>query len=438
MNLATITNYNKVNDELTIMQQNSSYWYAQLKTKPELGFKNNRVRFSTKCKIGEPNFEDSFNKAVNFAEKKLSEYKVLIKEGHTPSFIKPTVHQVALKVLKEYEKSELDKSGYINIVKNQIIPLLGNTDIKDLGLDKLISFFENRSGGRSKTQITMTKAAIDDIHIYALRKNMITQVDRASWGDIKIAVDKTRKRLAFRETDINCINNNIDSFIDAATSKTSRINRNLFKFYINLLKQTGTRAGSETTKIKWKHFFEHKLSNENRVSIFLEKGKMGEQDQTRTIHISKTTSNLLINLYLRKIPEITAKKFLLKHSSSGAPLDKFMELKQEKADEYVFARSCGKIPDFCDIWKQFRKFIQTNSPEKLSNEKLTLYSFRHYFITQEILKKKDVNKLAKFVGNSEYMIRKYYDGSYSAAASESIVDDLTPQNFSIFDKTFLN
>ena len=35
---------------------------------------------------------------------------------------------------------------------------------------------------------------------------------------------------------------------------------NIDDIYINLLKQTGTRAGSETTKIKWKHFFEHKLS----------------------------------------------------------------------------------------------------------------------------------------------------------------------------------
>jgi len=438
MNSTTITNYNKVNDELTIMQQNSSYWYAQLKTKPELGFKSNRVRFSTKCRIGEPNFEDSFNKAVNFAEKKLSEYKVLIKEGHTPSFIKPTVQQIALKVLKEYEKSILDKSGYINIIKNQIIPLLGNIDIKDLGLDEVISFFENRSGGRSQTQTTMTKTAIDDIFIYALRKNMITQVNRPSWKDVKIVINKARKRLAFRETDIDYINSNIDNFIKAANSKTCNENRRLFKYYINFLKRTGTRAGSETTKIKWKHFFEHTLPNENRASIFLEKGKMGEQDKTRTIHISQTTSSLLINLYLRKIPEINAKKFLLKYSSTGAPLDKFMELKQKKSDEYIFARSCGKTPDFCDIWKQFRAFIKTNSLEKFSNENLTLYSFRHYFITQEILKKKDIGQLARYVGNSEYMIRKYYDGSYSAAASESIVIDLTPQNFSIFDKPFFH
>jgi hypothetical protein len=132
MSLSTISNYNKVNDELAILKQNSSYWNAQIKTAPELGFKNNRVRFSTKCKIGVPSDEESFNNAVEFAKSVIYRNKVLREEGHPLYRLKPSVKQVALNVLKEYEKSSSDKSRYIHIIENEIIPLLGDLYMKNL------------------------------------------------------------------------------------------------------------------------------------------------------------------------------------------------------------------------------------------------------------------------------------------------------------------
>jgi len=427
MSLATITDYNIINDELVILKQNSSRWYAQIKTAPELGFKNNRVRFSTKCKIGVPSDEESFNNAIAFAKTEISRNNVLREEGHPLYRLKPTVKQVALKVLKEYEKSETDKSRYISIIKNQIIPLLGNLYMKNFDLNELFEFFENRTGGKSKTQITMVKRAINDIYVYAIRKKMIVQADRPLWTDIKVKTDKFKTRLTFRKTDIEIIDENIDDFINASTSKTCKINRILFKFYISFIKETGTRPGTETTGIKWKHLFESAYENEKRATVFLEKGKMGEQNKTRDIHIDQATFKLLTQLYFKKVPNIETQRFLLKYSSNGFPISKFMEFKKINADKYVFARGCGKIPDFCDTWKQFREFIKTD----LTNKTFTLYSFRHHFITKNLYQKTDVNRLAEHVGNSEAMIRKYYAGCISAAASECVVKDLTQENVSI-------
>ena len=301
--------------------------------------------------------------------------------------------------------------------------------MKNLGLNELIEFFENRTGGNSPTQITMVRKAIDEIYIYALRKKMIKQADRPLWKDISRNTDKPKQRLTFRKTDIKDIDNNIDDFINAATTKTCKKNRNLFKFYINFLKLSGARAGLETTGIKWKHLFESKYKNELRATIFLEKGKMGEQNKTRTIHINQTTKNLLINLYMKKIQGTDAKRFLLKYACSGVPLDKFMEFKKLNNDKYVFARSDGKIPDFCDIWSQFRVYLN----DKLTDNELTLYSFRHYFITQKLHQDIDVYKLAKYVGTSPDMIKRYYDASFSALASEFMLEDLNQDNFRIFD-----
>jgi hypothetical protein len=154
---------------------------------------------------------------------------------------------------------------------------------------------------------------------------------------------------------------------------------------------------------------------------------MGEQNKTRDIHIDQATFKLLTQLYFKKIPNLETQRFLLKHSSNGIPISKFMAFKKINADKYVFARSCGKIPDFGDTWDQFRKFIKKD----LTNKAFTLYSFRHYFITKNLYQKTDVNRLAEHVGNSEATIRKYYDSSLSATASECVVKDLKQENVSV-------
>jgi len=428
MNSTTISNYNTINDELVIMKQNSSCWYAQIKTRSELGFKNNRVRFSTKCKIGVPTFEESFNEAVTFAKNEMNKAAIIHEEGHPLYRLKPTVKQISLKILKEYEKSTLDKSGYINIIKKQIIPLLGDIYIKNLGLNELIEFFENRTGGKSQPQISMVKKAIDDIYIHALRKRIIVQADRPLWKDIKITTTKSKPRLTFRKVDVDSINDNIDSFIGKSTNRKVKANRNLFKFYLQFIENTGTRPGEETTGIKWKHIFQSEYKNEDRATIFLEKGKMGEQNKTRDIHIDREVFKLLTQLYFKKFKSEKEIKFLFKHREE-IPINDFMQLKQDHGDEYIFNRSCGKTPIFCDVWDQFRTFLKKN----LTEDEFTLYSFRHYFITKKLHQKTDVFKVAKYVGTSSKMIEDYYDGSFSALASEFVIEDLTQEDLNIFE-----
>ncbi|WP_274803952.1 tyrosine-type recombinase/integrase [Pseudoalteromonas rhizosphaerae] len=428
-NSFTITPYNIFeNGDLVIFKQTSSNWWAQIKTPPELGFKNNRVRFSTGCKIGTL---ESFIEAVNFAKKRKNKHDVLLEEGLPLSDLKPTVKQVALKVIDEFKKEKLHdktKKGYLRIIENQIIPVLGNCYIKNLGLNELIDFFDQRDTGNSDTQTTMTKTALDRIYVYALKKKMIVQADRPLWKDIKIETTKSKKRLTFRKVDVDSVDKNIDLFIGKSTNKKVKANRNLFKFYIKFIENTGTRPGDETTGIKWKHIFQSEFKNEARTTIFLEKGKMGDRNKTREIHIDRKTYQLLTQLYFKKFKSEKEIAFLFKHAN-GIPSNDFMQLKQDHGNEYIFARSCGKTPDYCDVWKQYRTFLK----KKLTEDKFTLYSFRHYFITKKLHQEIDVYKLAKYVGNSPTMIRDYYDGSFSALASEFVMEDLNQENLNIFE-----
>jgi len=60
-----IKDYNRINSNLAIMKQNSSYWYTQIKTPANLGISANRKRISTGFKVGTI---DDFLSAVTFGK----------------------------------------------------------------------------------------------------------------------------------------------------------------------------------------------------------------------------------------------------------------------------------------------------------------------------------------------------------------------------------
>ncbi len=102
-----INEYNIINDNLVIMKQNSAYWYAQIKTPPELGILNNRKRISTRIKIGTI---ENYYKAVAFGLKLVSKNEILQEEGLPLFDIKPTVKSIALKVIEEIKKLKINKN----------------------------------------------------------------------------------------------------------------------------------------------------------------------------------------------------------------------------------------------------------------------------------------------------------------------------------------
>ncbi|MGB0835569.1 MAG: tyrosine-type recombinase/integrase [Psychrobium sp.] len=409
-----ITDYNVINDDLVIMKQNSAYWYAQVKTPPELGIPDNRKRVSTKIKIG--TLEDYYN-AVAFGLKLVAKHQVLQEEGLPLFDIKPTVKSVALKVIKEIEQMKIKRKthkDYIRILEKEIIPQLGHLYFKDLQIKELKEFYHNKKA-KSQTRITLTNTTFDKLFFYAVEHKIINQRDKPEFKRIKIEKEITNEQVIFRESDFELINENYESFINNATNRKSKENRELLKLYIEFLKNTGIRSGEET-KIKWKDIYQ----SGDRIVISLKKGKMGERKKSRDIAIDKPTFKLLVALLRKRMkidnPLKEESKDYVFHYQMFFSFMKSMKVE----NEYIFQRTDNIYPNFLDSFNQLKEHLK----DRLSDDKLTLYSFRHYFITDRLLNGIDIYKLAKYVGNSVEVIQKSYSKVTSRLASEHVVKDL--------------
>lgn len=433
-----ITKHNKIPDtKLVVIEQNSSKWWVQVPTPPELGLPHNRKRLSTGIKI---EGKKSFLEACRFGLRLIYKNEILETEGMPLFELKPTVKSIALKVIEEIKNLKIKKkthTDYIRVIEKEIIPQLGNLYFKDLGIRELKEFFNNKKA-KSSTRITITKTAFEKMFDYAIENKIIQQRDKPELNKIKIEKEESEEKVIFRESDFELINSNINSFIDESPKAIVKETRILFKFYMNFLKTTGIRAGKEATGIKWKDLFISK-SNKERMVISVKKGKMEEKKKSREIAIDKETIENLINLLRFKVPyknEMYAKVLRKDHTKSPIMARDLMVehkgliefIKDCKIEnEYIFSRKDKKIPTYESTFAQFKNFID----DRFSDDNLTLYSYRHYFITDRLLNNVEIYKLAKYCGNSVEMIEKHYSKVTSRLASEHVIKDLNLDIFKI-------
>lgn len=431
--------------KLVVVRQNSSKWWIQVPTPPEMGFPNNRKRLPTNIYI---NGTKSFLEACRFGLKILYKNEVLEAEGMPLFELKPTVKSISLKVIEKLRNAKQKKKtheDYIRVLEKEIIPQLGNIYIQNLRLKEITEFFHNKKA-RSSTRMTITKSAFDKIFNYAELNNIIMQRDRPDLSKLEIEVDKKPEYVAFRDDDIDFIDANIQSYIDASRNKITRENRELFKFYISFLRTTGVRTGEEANGILWKHIFISKAKND-RIIVKIEKGKIAQtHNKTREICIDQETIENLMKLLMFQTGFNESMSRNLKEGGFNETVQygnvkfnhedlidyiRMFKLENQpifarKEKKYKKNKETGKeehqyiIPNFVDCFDQLKEFLDN----RLSSEELTLYSYRHYFITDRMLNKVDIHHVARYCGTSVEMVDGFYSKLKARMASEHVIKDL--------------
>jgi len=417
-----IKDYNRINSNLVIMKQNSSYWYAQIKTPANLGISANRKRISTGFKIGTI---DNFLNAVAFGKKILDKQNYLNEVGIPLPEITPTVKSVALKTIKKIEDQKVKRGthkDYIRVIESEIIPKLGCIRFNQLGTLEIKAFFSNNSF-KSKTSVTIRKTCFRKIFDYAADHKIIKIGDIPNFKFLEVETSDKEETVIFRNNDFNIINAANNSFIEASNNSISKENRELFKFYREFLKLTGIRTGLETN-IKWKDIYLNQTNGKDRIIIHISNGKMAAQNKTRDIAIDQEILNLLIELFKYQAQN----KLNLTETKFNSHQQLFSLIKQLKIENhYIFQRKNRKLPNFIDCFNQLKEFLDN----RLSSEKLTLYSYRHFFITESLMHEVDIYQLSKYVGNSVNIIEKTYSKVTSILASEHVKKDLDLDKFKV-------
>jgi hypothetical protein len=420
--LIKINAYNRINSKLVILKQNSSYWYAQIKTPPELGIPNNRKRISTGFKIGST---DNYFNAVTFGKNLIDKQKYLHEEGVFLREVVPSVKSVALKTIEQIKNKKIKRKThreYIRILNSEIIDLLGDIQFNKLGTLDIKNYFKNIKI-KSKTSITVRKTCFRKMFDYATDYKIIKISDVPNLKFLEVETSDKEETVIFRSNDFNIIETANNSFVEASKSLITKENRELFKFYREFLKLTGIRTGLETN-IKWKDIYLNKTNGNDRIIIHICNGKMATQNKTRDIAIDQKILNVLIELLKYQ----TIDKLNLTELTINSHQQMFALIKQLKIENhYIFQRKNKKFPRFIDCFDQLKDFLDN----RLSSEKLTLYSYRHFFITESLLHEVDIYQLSKYVGNSVNIIEKTYSKVTSILASEYVKKDLNLDKFKV-------
>ena len=308
------------------------------------------------------------------------------------------------------------------ILNSEIIKHLGDIHFNKLGTLDIKNYF-GKIKNKSKTAVTIRKTCFRKMFDYAADHKIINMGEIPNLKFLEVETSNKEETVIFRNNDFNIIEASHCSFVEASNNSIAKENRELFKFYREFLKLTGIRTGLETN-IKWKDIYLNKTNGKDRIIIHISNGKMAAQNKTRDIAIDQEILNLLIELFKYQ----TRNKLNLTETKFNSHQQLFSLIKQLKIENYyIFQRKNRKLPNFIDCFNQLKEFLDN----RLSSERLTLYSYRHYFITESLLHEVDIYQLSKYVGNSVDIIEKTYSKVTSILASEYVKKDLNLDKFKV-------
>lgn len=314
---------------------------------------------------------------------------------------KMTVLSACKSVIEQLEQKKQSKpifKDYILIYNNFIIPYFKNKTIDDLTTKNIRIYFESLE--LSKTRKTINKTCFNKLFLFLEEEELLKKKNFPTLPkDLK--TKKTNIGFDISKTDLKTIK---DFIVSEEWLNQKNINfktkeyRMMFPHVFNFLLETGVRTGEEMNGIRFSDIQKH-----NRLfTITITKGKTKDYSQ-REIMLSNSSIDSLIS-----IVEIT--------HNIKIDRDRLLRFK----DDFVFESSFKKIADWCKLFDQIIKSLSFSI-----SKKYTLYSCRHTYISNKLLKGVDPYIISKQVGNSLEMIQKHYDHIIlkDNKNSKSLIDD---------------
>ena len=172
---------------------------------------------------------------------------------------------------------------------------------------------------------------------------------------------------------------------------------------IFIIVSTGIRPGNEIEEIEYRDI---RFTSHN--------GKLVSYLKIRSGKVSKK--------HQREIPlnEVTTRRFASMVHNKKTKAEELNKIIKENPNEKFFYID-GKRPEYARNFSRFVDICKSN--KAIAEEKnITLYSFRHSYITTQLKQKRDIYALAKYCGTSVKMIEDFYSKYKSVIESESVFD----------------
>lgn len=371
-----------------VRRSDSPTWQAHFKV-DKLGV---WIRKSTKTA--------SLDAAREFAEEQWMEAKILAKNG-SPVLSKK-FKAVAQMVLLDLERKIVESgtkrgsnNDYVSAIRTYLVPFFGayNVDrLSQLHVNEFHAWRKDKLGRElSKSAQANHNAAMNLVLDHAIQQGYLMPHQRPM---LRNTGEDSGRRPDFSETELKKLIEYLPTWVSNAVRKDSRELRELLSIYIPFVAATGMRPGTETEYLEWRHIELRDNGTKKYLYCNVLRGKTVKKGKRMGFVMDDACAPLL-----GKLVEI-APEF------KGKTLQQVLEEKHALA---LFRTRSGIVPEKPPI--QFKQLLQEvglfTCP--ITDESRSLYSLRHYAISQAIKKGMQEHQLENYFRTSAKMISKYYN-----------------------------
>lgn len=279
---------------------------------------------------------------------------------------------------------------YIQALNKWLIPYFGATDVAKLDLAAITAFDAWRSerNGKVPAQSTINNhnAALNRVLDEAELNGWIVKSLRPTLLNKGV---KTESRGSFTIEEYRTIYTTLRNYHKQTTNEKSAATRETLRNYVLFLANTGVRHGTEALGLCWRNIEWYKRDGERYLSINVD----GKTNKRTAIARDSVVDFLWRQAQL----------------NSRISAENFDALIAAKLNEHVFITRLGAVATVPNLNRAFNSMLdELELKTGADGRTRTLYSWRHFYATQDLERGVSTHALSRQLGNSTEMIDRHY------------------------------
>ncbi|HIF6098305.1 tyrosine-type recombinase/integrase [Vibrio chagasii] len=265
--------------------------------------------------------------------------------------------------------------------------------VEQLTFEEIQGYFLSLEKAISKNTRTKYNHCFKKIQERAFDKKLITQDQIIDLKRLNVEIMPCTPRDALSEEEINLIINTV--VLRKKVGKAKHTDTMLVA-YLTWLNFTGMRPGDECLELQWQDI---SINNHGDLYCIVNGGK--------TANYAKNKRKVVLDTYAVAALIFTAKA---KYSDLIKDLNDYGAIElltRVKGEEFVFASHYSDTPSYAVRFNELIEYLRNN--EGLTRSKnITLYSFRHSYITRAIENNVPLALIAEICGTGLKSIENHY------------------------------
>jgi len=279
---------------------------------------------------------------------------------------------------------------YIQVLNKWLIPYFGGTDIAKLDLAAVTAFdaWRTEQNGKVPAQSTINNhnAALNRVLDEAELNGWIVKSLRPTLLNKGV---KTESRGSFTVEEYRTIYTALRGYHKQTTNEKSAATRETLRNYVLFLANTGVRHGTEALGLCWRNIEWYERDGERYLAINVD----GKTNKRTAIARDRVVDFLWRQAQL----------------NSRISVEDFDALMGAKLDEPVFTTRLGAVATVPNLNRAFNALLdELHLKTGADGRTRTLYSWRHFYATQDLERGVSTHALSRQLGNSTEMIDRHY------------------------------